>query len=69
MTKPNRLVIPMDVGDRIVVANLKAQIGFLKKDNKNIRKLDDIPDYRLRDLTANEQFIKHAEAVIKYYGG
>lgn len=69
MKKVEGLFIPMEVGDMIVVASLKEQIGYLKKDNKKIRKLDDIPDFRMQDLISNEQFIRHATAVIEYYGG
>jgi len=58
-----------EVADKIVQTNLKECIDYIKKDIKNLKKINKREKYQDEDLSNDQELLPHLEAVYDYFGG
>jgi len=58
-----------EIADKIVQTNLKDSIDGIKRDIKNLKKINKREKYQDEDLSHNEELLPHLEAVYDYFGG
>lgn len=62
------LKLDFETADRITACCLKEAYAYMKKENKEINELDEIPEHRGADLVYNKNMMKNIKAVLEYYG-
>jgi hypothetical protein len=58
-----------ETADKIVLTNLKECIDYIKKDIKNLKKINKREKYQDEDLSNDQELLPHLEAVYEYFGG
>ena len=58
-----------EIADKIVQTNLKDSIDGIKRDIKNLKKINKREKYQDEDLSHDEELLPHLEAVYDYFGG
>jgi polysaccharide pyruvyl transferase WcaK-like protein len=58
-----------ETADKIVLTNLKECIDYIKKDIKNLKKINKREKYQDEDLSNDQELLPHLEAVYDYFGG
>jgi len=58
-----------EIADKIVQTNLKDSIDGIKRDIKNLKKINKREKYQDEDLSDDQELLPHLEAVYDYFGG